>query len=340
MSLRCSFVVSLSVLATTVTLLAGCSAPGEGGGSSTTSSVGEASTRSELKIEDNNGSHTVAVPFQRVAVTDNRSFELLADWNVPIVAAPLNLVPKTLADKLNDSTVEENLGSHREPDLEALVAAEPDVVINGQRFDQYQDDIVKLVGEDVAVLDFEPRDDQDFFSELVRQTEALGQLFGHEEEASQLVADFNKAVDRAKAAYDPSKKVMAVNTSGGEIGYIAPGEGRVFGPVFDKLGLTSSLDVANGTDNHQGDDISVESIAKSQPDWIFIMDRDGAIGASAGTLHGESLVKDNAALQNVTAVKEGHIVVAPEDTYTNENIITYTEIFNQIADAFEAANQK
>ncbi len=30
---------------------------------------------------------------------------------------------------------------------------------------------------------------------------------------------------------------------------------------------------------------------------------------------------------------------APNDTYTNESIITYTEIFNSIADAFEAAKK-
>ena len=233
--------------------------------------------------------------------------------------------------------MEANLGSHREPDLEALVAAEPDVVINGQRFQQYQEDITKLVGDDVPVLTFDPRDGEDFFEELIRQTEAYGQIFGHEDDAKKVIDDFNAALERAKAAYDPSQKVMAVNTSGGEIGYIAPGKGRFFGPIFTALGLTPALEVANGSSDHEGDDISVEAIADSQPDWIFIMDRDGAVGAKEGTLHGEALVKDNAALHNVTAVKESHIVTAPEDTYTNENLITYTEVLNQIADAFEAA---
>ncbi|AKE38667.1 ABC-type enterochelin transport system, periplasmic component [Corynebacterium camporealensis] len=290
----------------------------------------------ELIIEDNFGEKTVQLPAQRVAVTDNRAFEQLADWDVPVVAAPLNLVPDTLSDKLNEDTVEFNMGNHREPDLEALVAAEPDLVINGQRFAQYQEDIEGLV-EDVPVLDFTPREDKDMAEELIRQTEAMGQLFDREEEAQQEIDDFNEALERAKNAYEPGKKVMAVNTSGGEINYIAPGKGRFFGPFFDMLGLEPALEVADGTDDHEGDDISVEAIANSNPDWIFIMDRDGAVANDEeGYVPGQQLVEDSAALQNVTAVKDGNIVAAPADTYTNENIITYTETLNAIADAFEA----
>ena len=41
----------------------------------------------------------------------------------------------------------------------------------------------------------------------------------------------------------------------------------------------------------------------------------------------------------VTAISTGQVVYAPNDTYTNESIITYTEIFNSLADAFEAAKK-
>ena len=217
------------------------------------------------------------------------------------------------------------------------MAAEPDVVWNGQRFEQHQEDIEKLL-EDVPVVDFEPRDDKDFFEELKRHTEALGQVFGHEEDAEKLIADFDAAAERAKKAYDPEQKVMAVNTSGGEIGYIAPGIGRVYGPVFDLLGLTPALEVDNASDDHEGDDISVEAIAQSNPDWILVMDRDAAISKEGEQVTpGEKLVKDNAALKSVSAVKDGNVYVAPNDTYIDESIITYTEILNALADAFEKA---
>ena len=51
------------------------------------------------------------------------------------------------------------------------------------------------------------------------------------------------------------------------------------------------------------------------------------------------MISGNAVLQNVTAISTGQVVYAPNDTYTNESIITYTEIFNSLADAFEAAKK-
>ena len=45
-------------------------------------------------------------------------------------------------------------------------------------------------------------------------------------------------------------------------------------------------------------------------------------------------------MANVTAIKDGKVFIAPADTYTNENIITYTEILNDIADLFEEAAQQ
>ncbi|QQU77567.1 ABC transporter substrate-binding protein [Corynebacterium striatum] len=330
--IRRSLVASVAALSMA---LAACSSAEESTSGSSDTSAASSSETTEITLEDNFGEKKIATPVTVPAVTDNRAFEILANWDVKIAAAPLKLVPSAVRDVYNKDTVAADLGSHREPDLEALVAAEPDVIWNGQRFEQYQEDIEKLV-EDVPVVDFEPRDDKDFFEELKRHTKALGQTFGHEEDAAKLIKDFDAAAKRAKEAYDPSKKVMAVNTSGGEIGYIAPKIGRTYGPVFDLIGMTPALEVPEGTDDHEGDDISVEAIAESNPDWILVMDRDAAI-SKEGKEHvpGDKLVNENAALKNVTAVKEGNVYVAPADTYVNESIITYTEILNALADAFE-----
>lgn len=330
--IRRSLVASVAALSMALTA---CSSAEESTSGSSDTSAASSSETTEITLEDNFGEKKIATPVSAPAVTDNRAFEILADWDVKIAAAPLKLVPSTVRDVYNKDTVAADLGSHREPDLEALVAAEPDVIWNGQRFEQYQEDIEKLV-EDVPVVDFEPRDDKDFFEELKRHTEALGQTFGHEEDAAKLIEDFDAAAKRAKKAYDPSKKVMAVNTSGGEIGYIAPKIGRTYGPVFDLIGMTPALEVPEGTDDHEGDDISVEAIAESNPDWILVMDRDAAVSKEGeGHVPGDKLVNENAALKNVTAVKEGNVYVAPADAYVNESIITYTEILNALADAFE-----
>ncbi|MBM6978769.1 MAG: ABC transporter substrate-binding protein [Actinomyces succiniciruminis] len=329
---------ALLALSATVSLaLVGCSGSTDSASTSAASDTASASVSqaSSVTIEDNHGSVEVSLPVQRAASTDNRTFEVLADWGVPLVAAPKQLVPSSITAYDGDDVAD--IGNHREPDLEALAAAEPDLVIVGQRFSDQYDSIAELT-PDAALLDLEPRDGESFDAELERQVTALGQVFGKEAEADQLIADFEDALERAKNAYDGSSTVMAVIVSGGEIGYSGPATGRTWGPLFDLLGLEPALEVEGSTDDHQGDDVSVEQIAESNPDWIFVMDRDAAITADEPDYTpAADVIAGNAALQNVTAVTSEQIVYAPDDTYTNESIITYTEILNSIADAFEGA---
>src|SRR5690625_5945419 len=55
--------------------------------------------------------------------------------------------------------------------------------------------------------------------------------------------------------------------------------GRALGWTFDAFDFVPALEVDGASDDHQGDDISVEAIADSNPDWILVMDRDAAVSA-------------------------------------------------------------
>ncbi|WP_257202266.1 siderophore ABC transporter substrate-binding protein [Corynebacterium cystitidis] len=333
LSSRKAIVAAISSFALVLT---GCSQTDDSAASSSSASSAESSTvaadsQDTITIEDNYGTVEVPANPEAIAALDNRTFEVLEQWGVELVAAPLKLVPETIGYKSDESIVD--IGNHKEPDLEALAATQPDLIINGQRFGKYYEDLKKLNPE-AAIIDLEPRDGEAMDEELIRQVETLGKAMGKEDEAAQLVDDFNDALGRAKAAYDPEKSVMAVNVSGGNIGYVAPSVGRFWGPIFDMVGMTPALEVPEGSDNHKGDDISVEAIAEANPDWLLVLDRDAAIGGDSAPA--ETVIEGSSALQNVTALKEGAVVYAPADTYTNESIITYTETLNALADAFEA----
>ncbi|WPF66723.1 MULTISPECIES: siderophore ABC transporter substrate-binding protein [unclassified Corynebacterium] len=319
-----------AIVAAASLALVSCSS---GGGEQGTSQASDATT---VSVEDNHGTQEVSVPASKVAATDNRSFELLDKWDVDLVAAPKPLIPFTVTNYANDDSIVD-LGSHREPNLEALAAAQPDLVINGQRFTQYYEDIVSLNPE-ATVVELEPREDKPLADELKRHTLALGELFAKNKEAQETVEAFDAALARAKKAYDGSATVMAVNVTGGEINYIAPITGRTFGPIFEMLNLKPALEVENASEDHRGDDIGVEAIAEANPDWFFVLDRDGAVSARTepGFVKAQQIVQDNAVLSNLAAVKDKHVYYAPQDTYTNESILTYTEILNGIADAFES----
>jgi len=324
----------LPTLAALVTVSLGLTACGGASSQPAESSSGasQSATATSVTIEDNRGSVTVPVPPKKAIVTDNRLFEPLETWGVKLAAAPQEIISKDSAYKTDSSIV--NLGDHKEPNLEAAVTVQPDLIINGQRFEKYYDQFKQLTPE-AALVDIDVREDKPFADELRRQITLAGEIFGKKDEAAKLVANFDASIARVKSAYKPGSKVMAVIVSGGKVNYSAPGSGRTLGPVFEILGLTPALE-SQGSSDHQGDDISVEAIAQSNPDWIFVMDRDGAITAEGESYTpAKEVIAGSAPLQNVTAVTKEQIVYMPTDTYLNEGIQTYTEFFNSVADAME-----
>lgn len=168
---------------------------------------------------------------------------------------------------------------------------------------------------------------------LKDSTIALGKIFDKNEEAARLIADFDQAAEKAKSAYNGTDTVMSVVVSGGDIGFSAPGTGRVWGPLYEIFGWIPALEIVNASSDHQGDDISVEAIAQSNPDWILVLDRDGAVTSTTAALPAQDVIDNSPALKNTTAVTKNQIIYAPLDTYTNESIQTYQELFEGISDA-------
>lgn len=302
--------------------------------SNTTADEAAAGETTTVTVEDNFGEQTITVPAKSVVATDNTTFQTLSDWGVPLTAGAVALMPDTISYKQDPTIVD--LGTHREPNLEAVVAADPDLIINGNRFAQFREDFGKLA-PDAAIVEVTPRKDQPLDSELKRGTTVLGEVFDKQSEAQQLNDELDAAVTRVKAAYSDETSVMGVIVSGGKIGYVAPGTGRTIGPMFDIFGFAPALEVAESSTNHQGDDISVEAIAQSNPGLIIVMDRDAATTEAKkdGFMPAAKVIEGSAALQNVAAVENGNVIYMPADTYTNESIQTYTAFFNALADLLE-----
>lgn len=294
-----------------------------------------------VEITDNHGTVTVPINPKNVVALDNRTIETLAEWGIKLAAAPKNVMP---ADSIyvSDESVQ-NIGSHNEPNLEIIAAVDPELVIVGQRFAKYYEDIKKLVPNAAVIdinIDVSAKDGtagDNLVNGFKNVTTMLGQIFDKNEEAKELNARFDKALEEAKAAYNGTDTVMSVIVSGGNIGYSAPQSGRVWGPLYDIFGWKPSLEVENSTSDHQGDEVSVEAIAQSNPDWLFVLDRDAAISSTEQKTPAQDVIANSPALQNTTAVSKGQIVYAPADTYTNESIQTFIEIFEEIAKAFKEA---
>jgi len=333
------FLKSITILAVSALLVTGCGAKTsdeETKENEATEAVEEEEAPVTVEINDIHGTVTVPVNPERVISLDNRTYETLSDWGVELVAVPKGVMPEDSTYVLNEEVLD--IGNHREPDLEIIAAADPELVIIGQRFASYYEEIKALVPEAAVIdLNFDVSEEaetpgENLVNGLKDSTTVLGQIFDKNEEAEKLAADFDAAIEDVKAAYNGTDTIMSVIVSGGEIGYSAPGSGRVWGPMYEVFGWTAALDINDATSDHQGDDISVEAIAQSNPDWLFVLDRDAGVSSSDST-PAQDVIDNAPALQSTTAVSEGHIVYAPVDTYTNESIQTYLELFGDLASA-------
>ena len=346
------FLKSTAMIAAVAMMLTACSNPGNTEtettkvsevSESTETTNAETTTATEplapstVEITDVHGTVTVPVNPKNVISLDNRTFETLSDWGIELVAVPKGVMPADSKYVTDDSV--QDIGNHREPNLELIAAADPELIIIGQRFASFYDEIKELVpGAAVIDLNFDVSESADKSGEnlvngLKDSTIALGEIFDKNEEAQQLNADFDQAIEEATAAYNGTDTVMSVVVSGGSIGFAAPGSGRVWGPMYEIFGWVPALDINNSTSDHQGDDVSVEAIAQSNPDWLLVLDRDAAVSSVTDAVPAKDVISNSPALQNVTAVTQGHIVYAPADTYTNESIQTYLELFKDLAEA-------
>lgn len=294
-------------------------------------------TPATVEITDIYGTVTVPVNPKRVIALDNRTFETLNDWGIELVAVPKSVMPPDSPYVAMESV--QDIGDHREPNLEIIAAADPELVIVGQRFTGFYEEIKALVPNAVVIdLNFDLSGKSgtpgvSLIEGLKHSTKTLGLIFDKNEEAAQLIADFDKTIADVKAAYNGTDTIMSVVVSGGNIGFSAPGTGRVWGPMYEVFGWTPSLDIDNSTSDHQGDEIGIEAIAETNPDWLFVLDRDASISSTDGAVPAQDVIANSPALKNVTAVTTAQIVYAPNDTYTNESIQTYLELFADLAAA-------
>lgn len=318
-----------AVIAASALVLSACSTPG--------SATEDAPAAETVIITDNHGEIEVPVNPETVVALDNTTLDTLSEWHVELAAVPKGVMGAAWPEYTDDESVLD-VGSHREPNLEIVTAAEPDLIIGGYRFGDYYDQL-KEQNPNAVVIEIAARDGEDQYDELKRQTEILGQIFGHEDEAAALNAGLDDAIAEAKAAYNGTDTVLAVNVSDASMNYLAPVVGRSVGPVFPALDLVPALE-AEGDADHKGNDIGVEAIAKANPDWIIALDRDAAMIPLPGQdapAPAYELIKTSEAMQNVTAVTEDNIIVLDKNFYLTEGIQAYTALFAQIKDAFAAA---
>lgn len=330
-SLKRRGLASLAGVAIAALALTGCATNASTAEEQPTDTTTKSEASFPVTVTDMAGNEVTIESADSVIVTDNRLFRLVSDWGIELTAAPRTLMSPNNPMKEDGSVLD--LGSHSEPDFEKVVEADPDLIINGYRYSSHAEEM-QNAAPDAAFVDM-TNDDLGTDEYLVQSTELLGEIFGKQDEAKAIIDELHTAIDEAKAAYDPEVSVMGLVTSANEIRYSSPTDGRGASVFFSLIGMTPALD-ADGSANHQGDDISIEAIAESNADFFLVLDRDAAFADSQEVTPALELIGGSAALANVPAVQNEAIYVMPGDFYLTEDIVMYTTVAKDLAAAFNS----
>lgn len=242
------------------------------------------------------GETEVPLDPQRVITFDIGTLDTIDALGGDVTGVPQEFVPEFLEQYTSEDYV--NAGTLFEPDFEAVNEAEPDLIIVGGRSAEAYEDL-----SDIAPTIDLTVDSTDFLNSFREQTETLGTIFEAEKEAERALADIEGRVEQVKQRASRIGTGLVVLTTGGEVS--AYGSGSRFGNVIhDALGVEPA-DTDIDADTH-GEAVSFEYIAETDPDWLFVVDRDVATGESEGGAAEQVL--DNDLVARSTAWQKDQIV--------------------------------
>lgn len=256
----------------------------------------EAPSGEQITVNHAQGSTSLERNPEQVVVFDLGVLDTLDQLGVQVAGVPeATTLPESLAKYGSDDYAK--VGTVKKPDFEKVNAADPDLIIVAGRSSSAYAELSKIAPTvDLSV------DNENFLDSFRERTKPLGTIFGKEEElAKRLDALEPEAQKVTKQAEASGLNGLIVLTTGGKLS--AYGPGSRFGIIHDELGVAPA-EKGLSTATH-GNPVSHEFIAEVDPDVLYVIDRDAAIGRS-----GESAkqVLDNPLVNGTSAAGNDRIV--------------------------------
>lgn len=264
------------------------------------------------------------VPYdpERIAILDMACLDILDSLGVgDRVVGSAGTSLDYLQDYVTDENIE-NLGTIKEADMEAVMACEPDVIFIGGRLSSSYDAL-----SEIAPVVYLSTDTEIGVVESVRKNAStIAAMFGLEDQVDELMADFDERIETLAAFAEGKTAIVGMCTSGsfnvlgndGRCSMI----GREIG--FENVGVDANAD----TSTH-GNEASFEYVVEKNPDYIFVMDRDAAIGTDGAQLAQD--IMENELVQGTDAYKNGQLVYLehPAVWYTAEGGVQALDLMLQ-----------
>lgn len=256
----------------------------------------------DLTVAHPQGETTLSGTPEKVFVIDWAAYDNLTALGVDIAGAPGSNAPSYLSDVMADDLF--NVGSLFEPDFEGIAAEQPDLIVVAARSSTSYPTLAELAPTiDMSV------ENTSFVEGVEHNIETLGEIFGVQDRAAELIADLDAKVEEAKALVADAGTGLVIVTNAGNLGIYGP-DSRVAW-IYNDLGMPSVFDDVEDGD-HGGDGISFEYLLETNPDWLFVVDRDAGVGNEGAARQ----LLDNELIHQTTFWQEDHMVfLDPQAAY-------------------------
>ena len=279
-------------------------------------------TPENVMIKSFNGNKeevNLEVPYdpERIAVLDMASLDILDNLGMgDRVVGSASTSLEYLTDYVDNEEVA-NLGTIKEADLEAVMECDPDVIFIGGRLASSYDAL-----SEIAPVVFLSKDSElGIVKSVTKNAETIASMFGLEDEVSKKTEGFDERIKALKKTAEGKTALVGMTTSGSF--NLMGNDGRC-SIVGREVGF-ENLTAAESTSTH-GNEASFETVVEKNPDYIFVMDRDSAIGADGAQTAKE--IVENELVMGTDAYKNGRIIYLehPAVWYTAEGGITALNI--------------
>ena len=193
-----------------------------------------------------------------------------------------------------------------EPDLEALAALEPDLIIASPRTQKFVDKFNEIAP---TVLFQASKDD--YWTSTKANIESLAGAFGETgtQKAKEELAKLDKSIQEVATKNESSdKKALAILLNEGKMA--AFGAQSRFSFLYQTLKFKPTD--TKFEDSRHGQEVSFESVKEINPDILFVINRTLAIGGDNSSNDG---VLENALIAETPAAKNGKIIQLTPDLW-------------------------
>lgn len=244
-----------------------------------------------VTVTDHMGDVEVPVNPERVVAFDLGILDALDYLDIDIIGLPAVSLPPYLSHFESDDYA--NAGGIKDIDLEAVYEMQPDVIFISGRQEEFYDDL-----KEIAPVYFVLNDDTDYMASFEANMNAIGQIFQKEAEVEEVINDLHERMEAIRETVTEAGYTALVTMINEESISAFAAQSR-FGIIHNALGFSEADENLEMSGRH-GQQISVEYILETNPDFLFAIDRQGAIGTdeSAKTILDNELVDTTTAAQN------------------------------------------